>query len=91
MNAICLVIDRLHTGFLGTYGNAWVETPAIDRMASQSCVFDNALIDTPRLRGICHSYWQGMHSLSASFPDHGAPLPAEHLGSERGPFGALHR
>ena len=63
MNAICICIDRLHAGYLGTYGNAWVETPAIDRMASQSCVFDTALIDTPRLRGLYQSFWQGGHSL----------------------------
>lgn len=63
MNAICLFIDRLHAGYLGTYGNAWVETPAIDRMASQSCVFDTAFVDTPRLRDLYYSYWQGNHAL----------------------------
>ncbi len=63
MNAICLFIDRLHSGYLGTYGNSWVETPAIDRMASQSCVFDSAFIDTPRLREVYNSFWQGGHAV----------------------------
>ena len=27
MNAICLVVDRLHAGYLGAYGNAWIDTP----------------------------------------------------------------
>ena len=36
MNVICLAIDRLHLGHLGAYGNAWINTPAIDRLASQS-------------------------------------------------------
>ena len=49
MNAICLVFDRLHAGYLGAYGNSWIETPAFDRLASQSFLFDRALIDSPEL------------------------------------------
>ena len=63
MNAICLVFDRLHAGYLGAYGNAWIETPAVDRLASQSFVFDQALIDTPDLDRVYRSYWQGRHAL----------------------------
>lgn len=64
MNAVCLVIDRLHAGYLGAYGNTWVETPAFDRLAGESFVFDQALIDTPRLDLLYRSYWQGLHALS---------------------------
>ena len=63
MNAICLVIDRLHRGFLGAYGNTWIETPAIDRLAAESFVFDQALVDTPHLAALYRSYWQGWHAL----------------------------
>ena len=38
MNAICLVIDRLHCGYLGCYGNAWVGMPGIVRLAAESFV-----------------------------------------------------
>ena len=68
MNAICLVIDRLHAGFVGAYGNAWIETPSFDRLASQSVVFDQALIDSPRLASVYRSYWQGWHALCAEPP-----------------------
>ena len=73
MNAICLVFDRLHAGYLGAYGNAWIETPAVDRLASQSFVFDQALIDTPDLDRIYRSYWQGRHALLPDAPPGDCP------------------
>ena len=63
MNAVCLVFDRLHAGYLGAYGNAWIETPALDRLASRSLVFDRALVDSPQLERLYRSYWQGRHAL----------------------------
>lgn len=69
MNAICLVFDRLHTGYLGSYGNTWIETPAMDRLASRSMAFDQMLIDSPQLEQLYRSYWQGWHAL--------CPEPAE--------------
>jgi len=73
MNAICLVVDRLHAGYVGAYGNAWVETPALDRLASQAMVFDQALIDSPRLESLCRSYWQGWHALCPGEPPEARP------------------
>ncbi len=63
MNAICLLIDRLHGGYLGAYGNTWVETPELDRLAAEGFLFEQFLIDTPRLEGIYRSYWQGRHAI----------------------------
>ena len=63
MNAICLVMDRLHAGYLGAYGNTWIETPTFDRLAAESFMFDQALIDTPDLERLYRSYWQGLHAL----------------------------
>jgi arylsulfatase A-like enzyme len=67
MNAICLVFDRLHAGYLGAYGNTWIETPAVDRLASQSFIFDQVLIDTPDLNRLYRSYWQGRHAIAPDF------------------------
>ena len=61
MNVICLVIDRLHAGYLGAYGNTWVETPSLDRLAAEAFLFDQFLIDTPELDQLYRSYWQGRH------------------------------
>lgn len=75
VNAICLVIDRLHRGFLGAYGNTWVETPAFDRLAAESFAFDQMLIDSPRLGPLYRSYWQGLHALAPDVEGR-ASLPA---------------
>jgi hypothetical protein len=45
-NAICLFIDGLHPGMIGAYGNDWVETPNLDRLAVESFVADQYLIDS---------------------------------------------
>jgi arylsulfatase A-like enzyme len=63
MNAICLIVDGLQASFLGPYGNSWIATPACDRLASQGFVFDQALIDSPRLESIYRSLWSGRHAL----------------------------
>lgn len=39
-NVVVLSIDRLHIGFLGAYGNAWLQTPNFDKLASESLVYD---------------------------------------------------
>ena len=63
MNAICLVIDGLHVGYLGPYGNSWVDTPNLDRLAARSLVFDAAFIDSPDVDSLCGRLWSGRHAL----------------------------
>jgi len=78
MNVVVFVVDRLHAGFLGAYGNTWIETPALDRWAADSCVFSQYLIDTPDLARLYRSYWSGLHAMCARpGADAGRPvLPA---------------
>ena len=40
MQAIIVTLDRLATTALGCYGNEWIETPHLDRLASEAVVFD---------------------------------------------------
>ena len=63
-NAIVLVIDRLNAGFLGPYGNTWVETPCCNRLAAESALFEFALSDSPNLPAIYRSMWSGVHAMS---------------------------
>ena len=41
MQAIVVTLDRLATSALGCYGNEWIETPHLDRLASEAVVFDS--------------------------------------------------
>ncbi len=63
MNFICLTVDRLHRGFLGPYGNTWIETPGFDHLASESLLLDQALADSAQLSDVCSSLWAGSHVL----------------------------
>ena len=77
MNAICLVVDRLHAGCVGAYGNAWIETPSMNRLAARSFVLDHALVDSPDLERLYRSYWQGWHAMCRREPPQSRPsLPA---------------
>jgi arylsulfatase A-like enzyme len=62
-NIICLAIDRLHIGYLGAYGNTWISTPALDRLASESLVLDRMMIDSPQLKLSYRSLWSGLHAM----------------------------
>jgi len=63
-NVVVLVVDRLHSGFLGAYGNTWVQTPNFDSLAADALVFDRAVIDSPRPESFYRSCWQGWHALA---------------------------
>lgn len=39
MNVVCILMDSLNRHLLPTYGNPWVHTPNLDRLAKRSCVF----------------------------------------------------
>ncbi len=64
-NLICIVVDRLHAGMIGAYGNSWVQTTELDHLASASFVFDQAVIDSPRLDRLYRAYWLGLHASAA--------------------------
>lgn len=47
MKAIVIDIPGLHLGYLGCYGNDWIETPNFDRLAAGGVVFDQQYADCP--------------------------------------------
>ncbi len=61
-SAIVVVVDRLGSGFLGPYGNTWVDSPTWNRLAGESLLFESALTDTVCLETVYRSYWQGLHA-----------------------------
>lgn len=56
---IVLAADGLRASALGAYGNTWYGTPALDRLASESLVFDWFHADAPDLPTLYRSLWTG--------------------------------
>ncbi len=42
MNLVIIVSDTFRWDYLGAYGNDWIQTPNLDRLASESAVFEDA-------------------------------------------------
>ncbi len=70
-NLICIVIDRLHAGMIGAYGNSWIGTEHLDHLAAESFLFDQAFIDSPDLANLYRSYWLGDLATRQSEPASG--------------------
>jgi|GEM_PF-995578 len=66
-HVVVISFDHLHLGYLGCYGNEWVETPTFDQLAARAVVFDGhfAANLTP---GSDHPWWTGIN------PIQGQPL-----------------
>jgi arylsulfatase A-like enzyme len=80
-SAIVLVIDRLGAGFLGPYGNTWLDTREFNRLASQSLVCESVLADSPDLALAYRAWWTGRHALEPAVNSHAAlPQAARELG-----------
>ncbi|MCL2623114.1 MAG: sulfatase-like hydrolase/transferase [Planctomycetaceae bacterium] len=62
-NIIYLLVDRLHIGFWGAYGNSEIETPTLDRLAVESFLADRFYVDTTDPVRQCRSWWRGVHAL----------------------------
>ena len=45
MNLVYIVSDSMRADYLGCYGNSWVRTPNIDRLAREGILFENAYIE----------------------------------------------
>ena len=62
-SAIIFVHDRLGSGFLGPYGNTWVETQSCNRLASEGLLCEFMVSDSPELATVYRSYWTGRHAM----------------------------
>jgi hypothetical protein len=64
-SAIIFVVDRLGGGFLGPYGNTWVETQSCNRLASEGLLCEFAMSDSLSLETAYRSYWTGRHAMDS--------------------------
>ncbi len=44
-NAIVLMFDSLQFNYIGAYGNTWIKTPNMDRLAREGVLFENCYIE----------------------------------------------
>jgi arylsulfatase A-like enzyme len=65
MNVIVVVCNGMHLGFMGAYGNAWIETPNLDRLAAEGTVFDHHFPENLTTLPTRRSWWTGRYG----FPD----------------------
>jgi hypothetical protein len=61
MNVLVIVARGLHAGYLGCYGNDWVDTPTLDALAAEGVVFDQHYADRPDAGGARHAWRTGRY------------------------------
>ena len=76
-NLLCFAVDRLHRNFIGAYGNTWIRTPGLDRLAYQATVFDQHVLESPHPHKVLATIWTGRHPLEEC---PGSPCLPEILG-----------
>lgn len=74
--SIVVTFDRLGAGYLGPYGNTWIETPHFNRLASTASLFEFASAQSPLLEESCRSWWSGRHVLDRCEVNLPQTLPA---------------
>jgi arylsulfatase A-like enzyme len=72
MKILVLDVPGLHLGYLGCYGNDWIATPYIDRLASESVVFDRHYFDVDQPSPFA---WTGHQPLPSAEPSSTRPSP----------------
>src|SRR5205809_5229954 len=80
MRVLVLVVRGLHLGYVGCYGNEWVQTPNLDRLAAEGIVFDQHYADQPDAAGAQRAWQTGCYQLpSPSEADSVHQAPANHF------------
>jgi hypothetical protein len=68
-SAVVLVIDRLGAGWLGPYGNTWLDTPNFNRLAARSVLCETPIADSADLAASCRGLWTGRHRMEPAAQD----------------------
>jgi arylsulfatase A-like enzyme len=75
MKVLVVAVSGLHLGFLGCYGNEWIATPALDRLATEGVVFDQHLADCPEAAAARRAWRTGCYQLPTAAS--GSPAAAD--------------
>ena len=69
MNTIVLALQGCPVGPLGCYGNEWIATPNLDRLAAQCVVFDRHFSDAPDLASAGRAWRTGRRQTPGVAPN----------------------
>ena len=61
MNTVIITLRSCPVGALGFYGNEWIATPNLDRLASEGIVFDRHISDCPTPEAAHQAWRTGKH------------------------------
>lgn len=73
MKAVVVIIRGCPAGWLGAYGNEWVVTPNLDRLAAESVVFDRHISDRPEPAAAYRAWLGGGGGWLEVFRERGIP------------------
>jgi arylsulfatase A-like enzyme len=79
MKVVVVNARGLHLGYVSAYGNEWIETPALDRLAAEGVVFDNHVSDQPDAAGARRAWRTGRYDFPSPEGTTAAPEPAPDL------------
>ena len=79
MRILVLDIPALHLGYLGCYGNDWVGTPNIDRLAAESIVFNRHFFDVRPLEPAALEETLGANGIALDYVSAEGSVSAEAL------------
>ena len=65
MKTLVISLRGFHLGYAGCYGNEWISTPALDRLAAGSVVFDQHFADVPDGAAARRGWRSGRYQLPA--------------------------
>jgi arylsulfatase A-like enzyme len=94
-NVIVIVVEGLHAGMVGAYGNSWIRTSTLDDLACESFLFDQAYVTSPRVEEFYRATWLadaslpqrlragGLHAVLLTDSSHVVRLPGAAAFSEQ--------
>jgi hypothetical protein len=73
MRVLLVVASGLQLGYVGCYGNDWIDTPTLDGLAAEGVVFDQHFADQPDAAGARRAWRTGSYGLAPRDETAGAP------------------
>ncbi|HET6573695.1 MAG TPA: hypothetical protein VFG68_08855, partial [Fimbriiglobus sp.] len=88
MNVVIIALRGCPVAALGPYGNEWIATPNLDRLAAEGVVFDRHVSDCPDPTAAGRAWRTGRHQfppilLGGTPPNPPAPFPQREGGASR--------